>query len=115
MTAETEISSVIKAFGDEKTGFGKQMNKPGMLSRTSKLLHRMKKEFSKLKSKNKKFGTIDNKKVDEFFNGNNQNSILGILTNMKKAADIKRIISKQTGKEPGDGGINFINDPGPAE
>ena len=129
VTAETEISSVIKAFGDKKTGFGKQMNKPGMLSRTSKLLHRMKKELSKLKSKNKKFGTIDNKKIEqykkvfefkqekpdkndyikrsaiddkkvaEFFNGNNQNSILGILTNMKDAAEKESKQLEQAAKD----------------
>ena len=37
------------------------------------------------------------------------------LPKNEKAADIKRIICKQTGKESGGGGINFINDPDPAE
>ena len=107
----TKFVDIAKAFADKDTGFGNQMKKSWLLSRTSRRLNEMKKNLSKSKSKtfdpqkiddfvkcfefereklnnkgNIKRSAIDDKKVYDFFNENSKGSIREILSVKQKEA-----------------------------
>ena len=111
VTEETKFLDIAKEFEGEKNGFGKQMKKSWLLSRTSRRLNEMKKNL--LKSKNETFdpqnindfvkcfefereklnnkgnikrSAIDDKKVYDFFNENSKGSIREILINRQTEA-----------------------------
>ena len=120
VTEETKFLDIAKEFEGEKNGFGKQMKKSWLLSRTSKLLREMKKNL--LKSKNETFdpqkigdylecfefkreepkkgyikrSAIDDKKVYDFFNENSKGSIREILIKRQEEAKEESIeLNKQ--------------------
>ena len=108
----TKFSEIIGAFEDKNKGFGNQMKKNKMVSRTSRVLHGMKKELLKFKNESfdpEKIGdylkafwfkaetanskdyikrsAIDDKQIARFFTSidtNNSNNISGILNNIAK-------------------------------
>ena len=123
VTEETKFLDIAKEFEGEKNGFGKQMKKSWLLSRTSRRLQEMKKNL--LKSKNETFdpqkiddfvkcfkfkreepkkgyikrSAIDDKKVYDFFNSTNstdKDSIRGILSVKQKEAQAG-LFDKKTG------------------
>ena len=61
VTEKTKFSEIAEAFADKDTGFGNQMKKSWLLSRTSRRLNEMKKNLSKSKSK-----TFDPQNIDDF-------------------------------------------------
>ena len=117
----TDFSDIIEKFKDEKKGFGKQMKKSWVLSRTSRRLNEMKKNLSKFKNKtfdpqrigdyvacfkferektkkgNIKRSAIDDEKVFKFFNSTDKDSISRVL-NIKRTKAQKNKKLKQAAK-----------------
>ena len=118
----TKFVDIAKAFADKDTGFGNQMKKSKLLSRTSRRLQEMKKNLSKFKNETFdpqniddfvkcfefkrekpkkgyiKRSAIDDEKVANFFNENSKGSIREILSvKQKKAKEESIELDKDAG------------------